>query len=90
MSHSSMLLVVPMLGVPVLPSVLKLSIMACENVCACSNHVLSECKLLAVEDKHVSVFVKIALASSALLLKRFDLVSLVFNELSVMLDMFII
>jgi len=61
---------------PVFPIVAKLCVAAGENVCARSDHVLREGKLLAVENKSLPVFVEIAFAASASPLERLGAVLL--------------
>ena len=84
------MLVVVIVGEPVLPPVLKASAAAREDVCTCTNHVLGEGKLLAVEDEEISVRLESVLGPSAFLLQSSDLVLLVFDEFSVLLDILVV
>ena len=87
-SHSSML--VGVVVSPVLPPVLEAGVTACEDVCACTNHVLREGKLLAVENEEISVLLEMVLRPSTFLLQSSDLVLLVFDEFSVLLDILVV
>lgn len=83
-------MLVVVVGLPVLPPVLKASVAACEDVCTCTDHVLREGKLLAVEDEEGPVRLEIVLRPSAFLLQSADLVLLVFDEFAVLLDIDIV
>jgi len=71
-------------------SVGEVSSTACEDVCACSNHVWGEGKLLAVEHEEVSVLLKSLLTPLALSLQSLDSLVLVIDLIIICVDSTII
>ena len=68
------------------PSVWELSSSAGEDVSASSNHVFGPGKLLAVENKCISILPKACVADSALLLQSLQSVPLVINLLVIVIN----
>jgi hypothetical protein len=68
------------------PSVWELSSSAGEDVSASSNHVFGPGKLLAVENKCISILAKACFARSALLLQSLESVPLVINLLVIVVN----
>ena len=64
--------VIIVVGVEYVSSVGEVGVSAGEDVGACSNHILGEGELLAVEDEEVSVVVEVFLAVSAISLQSLD------------------
>ena len=71
---------------PHFPLVWKLSSSAGEDVSACSDHVFGPGKLLAVENKCISILAKACFARSALLLQSLESVPLVINLLVIVVN----
>ena len=71
---------------PVCPSVWKVSSSASEDVSASSNHVFGESKLLAVENKCISILPEAFIAVSALFLQSLESVPLIIDLTVVFID----
>jgi len=88
--HLLFVLAVVWVAVEDVSFVVEFSSSAGQDVSASTNHVLSESKLLAVKDEEVSVFVKAALASSALLLEPSNSMLLVRDLMVIVGDLLIV